>query len=257
MLNAWRLAAGRFAMAAAVCVAGATWAVQAHASEEVEKKAEELLKAMTTHLAGLETFAARATVAEDRIMSTGLKLTFHRDVELAVKRPDRFVAKRRGMVVDQAFVYDGKRLHGLAGRAGIYVSIDAPATIDETLDFAVDQLGLHAPGADLIYNDAYGGLMEDVESGNFVGTGPLNGVQCHQLVFRGAEVDWHIWIRAEGDPLPCKYVVTSKWLAAAPMFAMTFHEWKTATDHAPGTFEFKAPADAKQVSPEDARFTDR
>jgi hypothetical protein len=60
-------------------------------------------------------------------------------------------------------------------------------------------------------------------------------------------VDWQLWINAEGDPLPMKYIITTKWLTGAPQYAVRFHDWNTAPKIKPGQFDFKVPEGAKKL----------
>ncbi len=215
--------------------------------QAVEPKAETLFKQTADYLGKLAAFTLQATVVEERMLNTGLKLMFHRDVALAINRPNRFHASRNGAIVEQDIVYDGKQLGVHGKRAGVYATADAPATIDETLTFAVDALGAHLPGADLLYTDIYSGLMEDVESGHYVGLVPVNRANCHHLVFRSAEVDWQIWVKDGDEPLPCKYVVTSKWTTGAPEFIVTFNQWNIAPEFTADEFRLQVPKDAERV----------
>jgi hypothetical protein len=74
----------------------------------------------------------------------------------------------------------------------------------------------------------------------------VNGVECHHLAFRNADVDWQLWVRTGPKPVPCKYVVTSKAMAAAPQYRILFHNFNVDND-APASFAFSAPAGAKSV----------
>lgn len=60
-------------------------------------------------------------------------------------------------------------------------------------------------------------------------------------------MDWQLWINAEGDPLPMKYIITTKWMTGAPQYAVRFRDWNTAPKIKSGQFDFKVPKGAKKL----------
>jgi hypothetical protein len=129
----------------------------------------------------------------------------------------------------------------------VYATAEAPPTIEQMLDFARESLGLFAPGGDLVYENAYDVLMEDVVSGFYVGQSVVGGVKCHHLAYRGNEVDWQIWVEDGDKPLPKKFIVTSKWMTGAPQFAVHVESWNLDPKFDDDTFAFTPPANARKV----------
>jgi hypothetical protein len=93
----------------------------------------------------------------------------------------------------------------------------------------------------------YSLLSETVVSSAHMGMAYVNGVECHYLAFRAPHVDWQLWVKAEGDPLPMKYVITTKWMTAAPQYSVRFREWNTDPKIEAGQFDFKVPQGAKRL----------
>ena len=143
--------------------------------------------------------------------------------------------------------YDGKTLTLFGRNAKLYAATPVPPTIDQALDYATQNLGLTAAGSDLFYTDVYGGLMADVLSGIYIGQTQINGVKCHHLAFRGAEVDWQIWIEDGPRPLPWKYVITSKWLTGAPQYTLAVRKWDMVADIPEKRFHFTAPEGVSRI----------
>ena len=67
------------------------------------------------------------------------------------------------------------------------------------------------------------------------------------------EVDRQIWIAQGSRPLPCKYVITSKLIAGYPAYTISIGDWQTGIGAADGTYVFKAPTGAKQITLEELR----
>ena len=132
-------------------------------------------------------------------------------------------------------------------KLNVYFQLESPGTTDEAIETLHHEIGLDAPGADLFLTDAYARLSEGVVSSTYWGTAYVNGVECHYLSFTEAKVDWQLWVNAEGNPLPVKYIITTKWMTGAPQYTVRFREWNTAPKIDPGRFNFKAPEGAKKL----------
>jgi hypothetical protein len=210
----------------------------------VDPKADAVLRAMTKYVAGLKQFSAQTENTLEAVTTDGQKIQSSSPASVTVSRPDKLFAERRGDIVDQAFYYDGKTLTLYNPATKHYATVAAPANIDAMLDFARTKLDVFAPGADLFDTRAYERLMQDVKSGIHLGMAVVGGQRCHQLAYRGAEVDWQLWVREGDKPLPCRYVITSKDVAGAPQFAVQIVKWDTAPKIAAGRFTFVPPPGA-------------
>jgi hypothetical protein len=86
------------------------------------------------------------------------------------------------------------------------------------------------PGADLLLTNSFARLMDGVIEAKHIGTGIVDGQRCEHLAFRNDDTDWQLWVRTGPQPLPCKYVITSKTMAAAPQYSVRFRNWNTRAD---------------------------
>jgi hypothetical protein len=80
--------------------------------------------------------------------------------------------------------YDGKSLSLYCKTANTYGTAPAPPTIDLMLDLARNKYGIEAPGADLVYQDAYAVLTEDAKVGEYIGVEDVDGIPTHHLAFQ-------------------------------------------------------------------------
>jgi hypothetical protein len=115
------------------------------------------------------------------------------------------------------------------------------------LDFARTRLDIVAPVSDLLYKNAYNILMDGVTEGFVVGKAVIEGVRCDHLAFRAPDVDWQIWIQEGAQPLPRKFVITTRDLPNAPQFSVTVTRWNLRPTFGAQTFACTSPAGAKQV----------
>ena len=152
------LSAGRVRACAALAFACVPWIVSAQPAG-VEAKADGVLRAMTTYMAGLKQFSAQTENSLEAVTADGQKIQFVAPASVTVARPDKLRADRRGDIVDQSFFYDGKSLTLYNPGSKVYATVPAPGTIDAMLDFARTKLDVIAPGADLIDTRAFEQLI--------------------------------------------------------------------------------------------------
>ena len=115
------------------------------------------------------------------------------------------------------------------------------------LDFAREKLDIIAPAAELLYKNAAEKMLKEASSGFVVGQSIVGSVKCTHLAFRGAEVDWQIWIEDGSRPLPRKFMLTSKKVAGAPQFTVLIRSWDVAPKFTNQEFIFTAPKGAKKI----------
>ena len=83
-------------------------------------------------------------------------------------------------------------------------------------------------------------------TGAYVGTHLVLGQPHHHLVFEQDELDWQIWIAAEGEPLPSKIVMTFKLQAGGPQFTGLMR-WDTKPKLDDDEFAFAPPKGSQQI----------
>jgi len=220
---------------------------QAQAAAGIDPEADKILRSMSDFIGNLSAFSAKADIDTEIIDLEGQKLQFSSSAEIVLKRPNNLYFSRKGAIAYIDLIFDG-RLMTLYGRyLNVYFQKDSPATADAVIDYLHNVIGVDAPGADLMLTNVYSVLSEEVVSSAHMGTAYVNGVECHYLTFREPHVDWQLWVKAEGDPLPMKYVITTKWMTGAPQYTVRFRDWDTAPKIEAGQFDFKVPQGAKKL----------
>jgi hypothetical protein len=226
----------------------AGWPQPAHTQPAgMEPQAEKLLRRMSDYLASRQQFSLKAESTLEAVLTSGQKIQFNSPATLEVSRPNKLRAHRKGDIVNQEFFYDGKTLTLYNPRENLYATTAAPPTIDEMLDFAREKLDVIAPASELLYKNAAEKMLKESSSGFMVGQSVVGGVKCTHLAFRGAEVDWQIWIEDGAKPLPRKFVLTSKKVAGEPQFAVLVRSWDLTPKLTDQMFTFVPPKGAKKI----------
>lgn len=217
-------------------------------AENTSPDADKILQSMSSYLGGVKAFSVSADVDFEIIGLDGQKLQLSSLVSLVMERPTKFHVARKGLIADAEFVFDGETLTMYGKNINAFAQIKVvPGSIDNAILTYELMTGLPAPGADLMFADPYAVLSSGVESSAYVGITYVNGVECHHLAFREAEVDWQLWVKTGDDPLPMKYVISSKWVTGAPQYEIRLRDWNTSPTIKDGQFAFTAPEGAKNL----------
>jgi hypothetical protein len=206
----------------------------------------QVLKAMSTYMAGQKTLSITFDSAVEVITPDLEKIQFTSSGTLLIARPNQVYATRTGGYSDVQFFFDGKALTAYGKHKNIYAQLDAPGTVDQLID-KLRERGFVPPGADLLLADVYGALSGDVISAKHIGHGVVEGVECDHLAFRDQETDWQLWVETGDKPMPRKYVITSKAIGGAPQYTLVVRDWKADVPAEAATFAFTPPAGAQKI----------
>ncbi|MGB5310375.1 MAG: DUF2092 domain-containing protein [Arenicellales bacterium] len=242
-----KTAAAFMATAAMVAAIAVPSAVHAETATGVDPAASQMLKSMTDYLGSLQQFSVHTENTLEDLLDSGQRVDIDVSANVIISRPNKLRAERKG-VVSQTFYYDGKNLTLHDPDVNVYATEPAPGTIEETLDFARESLGLLVPVADLVYRNNYALLMQDVTSAAVLDKTVINGTVCNHLAFHRPDVDFQVWVREGEQPLPCKYVVTDTSTPALISVSTVMSEWNVAPAATDDSFKFVPPEGAMTIT---------
>lgn len=222
-------------------------AASALAAEGLNPDADEILRSMSKFLAGTQAFSVTADVSFEFMTVDAQKLQLNSRATVLMERPSRFHATRQGRFADTELFFDGSQVTIYGKTLKAYVQQDLTGSIDDAIRALEAATGLAMPGADLMFSDPYAVLTAGVTSSGYHGLATVGGVKAHHLAFRTPIVDWQIWVQDGDQPLPLKYVVTTKRLAGAPQYSVELSQWNLKPAVAAGRFKFTPPAGAERL----------
>jgi hypothetical protein len=231
------------ALLGTVLIMGVSFGSQASAQNG---DAEKLLKRMADYVAGQKNLAVTFDSDIEVITNNLQKIQFTSSGQVQLSRPDKLRATRTGGYRDVEIVFDGKMLTVNNKDGKDYAQIEATGTAEELIDTLRDKYGVVAPGADLLLPHVFDVMMADVVDAAVIGSGVIDGVECDHLAFRNVDTDWQIWIESGANPIPRKYVITSKGTSQAPQYTLRIKDWKT--DVAADAFAFKPDPSFKKIA---------
>lgn len=212
-----------------------------------DARAEEVVRAMADALRKAGTFSLRTETWSDEESADGLLLALPAEARLTVRRPDGFYVERTSEKGVRRCWYDGASFTILEVAKNLYARIEAPKTIEETVDMLAERYGAVMPLADLLAEDpaeSYGKVADRVE---YMGTQTVRGVPCHHISYEAPWLRWQLWIAAEGDPLPRRVQITYPDEPGEPRFLAYLDDWKLGAAVEASTFAFTAPEGARAI----------
>jgi hypothetical protein len=216
-------------------------------AEVLDPDADKVLRSMSSYLGGTKAFSVNADIDNEIVTQDGRKLQLSSCATIVLERPAKFHVQRKGVIADAEFIFDGKTLTLHGKKSNVYAQVKVSGTIDDAIRAYELETGIPAPGADLLFSDPYAVLSSGVKSSAYLGMAYVNGVKCHHLAFRESKVDWQLWVKAGDAPVPIKYVITSKWLTAAPQYQVRLRDWNIKPRIKAGQFTFSAPKGARRL----------
>ena len=243
---------GSMILIVAVIATGAL-AQEAPSVPFMDPKVEEVLREMEQALTGASAFAFTAEVTLDELHLSGIKIQRAGRRSMAVRRPDRIVSDVESDFGSRSAWYDGKSISVLDKAHHTYAVLDIPTSstsssgIDAALDFVADEYDIVLPLADFIRTDVHESLFTGAAFGLYVGLTRVDGITCHQVALANDFIEWQLWIDAEGDPLPVKFVITYADEPGEPQFVARFLSWNLAPELPDEAFQFSPPEGARQI----------
>jgi hypothetical protein len=217
-------------------------------AKAIDADADKMLHQMADYLAGLRSFKVDSQSIDEGVTTTGRKIQVAAESVISLTRPNKLRSDRVGAENGLEYFYDGKSMTLYCKFNNTYSTAPAPATIDEAIDATRKQYKVDAAGADLLFSNPYDILTEQVKTGQFIGRETVGGVAANHLAFEGDEVDWQIWIQDGPQPLPLRFVITTKTMKEQPQFTVQFSNWEPQAKIDDATFQFQPPPGAKAVA---------
>ena len=222
-------------------------AVSAISANGIAPDADKILQSMSSYLGGTKTLSMNADIDFEFITTEGQKLQLSAVASIVMERPKKLHITRKGALANTEFFFDGEVLTMLGRNLNVYTQTPVSGTIEDAIVAYELETGIPAPGADLMFTDSYKVLSDGVQTGEYLGTAYVGGVECHHLAFRKENVDWQLWVKTGDQPLPMKYIITTKWVTGAPQYELRLRDWITSPKISASEFKFSAPEGAKKV----------
>ena len=223
--------------------------------EEQATEAEDLrdpealaeLKRATDFLVAQPRFQFKARIFYDVVQEDGRRLQFEKSGEIFLQRPNQLYAEtRRDDGRWRKLWYQDKTLSIADLSKSLHTQIEAPPTIDGTLDLLEALIKEPQALADLLYSDL-NHLDEQAIEADLVGDSIVDGQPCVHLSFRGETVDWQLWVEQGETPYFRKVAVSYREVPGIPQYVALVNDWKTPERFSDDLFKFVVPKGSEWI----------
>jgi hypothetical protein len=205
------------------------------------------LKRASDFLVAQPRFQFKARIFYDVIQEDGRRLQFEKSGEIFLQRPNQlYVESHRDDGRWRKLWYQDKTLSIADLSKSLHTQIEAPPTIDGTLDLLEELIKEPQALADLLYSDL-SHLDEQAIEADLVGDSIVNGQPCVHLSFRGETVDWELWIEQGETPFFRKVAVSYREVPGIPQYVALVDGWETPERFSDDLFKFVVPKDSEWI----------
>lgn len=204
--------------------------------------ARVLLMQMADFLSTAKQFSFDMKAGYDVVQNHGQKIEFGDSRKITLIRPDRMrVDTERSDGEKSIALFDGQEITVVSPGQKVYAKAGKPGSVDDAIRFLVADLGLQLPLAMMYLTSLPVDLNARVRSVAFVERTAITDVPCAHLAVRSGDVDFQVWIQAQGDPLPRRVVITYKKEPGQPQFRADLSGWDLSANPSEGFFSFSPP----------------
>jgi hypothetical protein len=234
-----------------VLIAGATLALMpapADAGHHLDAAALKVLRTMSDKIKSAEELTVSANRQMSPLLLENENQIGNAKIEAVVARPDRVKVSVRSWT-DERLIYLSRRGSAIWDkRTDFYARFPGKATIDASLDAAIDQFGVFVPMQDLLSGDPYDGFTEGLTSLKHAGveSAGLFGPRCDRITGTKEGLQFDLWV-SQADGLPSKMVITATALEGTGHLQIRSIRWNLNPELHPGTFTFAPPEGSTEI----------
>jgi hypothetical protein len=213
-----------------------------------DRQAMAILKRMADFLSQTQRFSVTVDTGFDVVQASGEKIEFGEIRKIVVSRPDHAridITKRDGDT--GGFIFDGKDIAVFNTREKVYATVARAGTLDEAIDYFINNLDMRLPLAELLSSHLAETLHDKVRAASYVERTNIAGVPCDHIALRGAQADLQLWMAQGNQPLPQRLVITYKEAVGQPPFWAQFSDWNLAPDLPDSLFVFTPQEGAAKI----------
>ncbi|MDM0028218.1 DUF2092 domain-containing protein [Variovorax saccharolyticus] len=215
---------------------------------QLEARAMDLLRAMSTSLTSAKSLAFTAVTTYESPSSVGPALAYGTTSEVLLQRPDRLRVVTLGDGPASEFYYDGKTITAFAPAENLVAVAPAPSTIDAMLKQAFDNAAIYFPFADIVGADPFQALTEGLGKAFYIGQSKVvGGTTTDMVAIASDQVFIQIWIGAD-DKLPRKMRAVFRGDPLQLRHQVELSNWKLDPVIAAEAFAAMNAANAKKIA---------
>ena len=211
------------------------------------------LQAMSDRLASADQISVSGIRRLDSQLIENKSVIGYAKVDMLVDRPDRVKVAVRGAANQRDYYLskDGSVIYESA--SGHYARFPGNSTIEQALDAAAQEFGIHIPAQDFLSANPYKSLASNTDTITHAGVESIDGIACDRVKGSREDLSWNMWI-AKSDKLPRRFTITIPGMSGSDQYRVDFHKWNLNPGLSANDFTFtpkKTDSEIEFYTPEE------
>jgi len=216
--------------------------------DDIDSDALDILKRMADTLAQAKGFTVTIRSNYDAVQDTGEKIEFGERRMVTLSRPSALKVEAQDSAGKKTIVtYDGKAIVVYTPADNVYGMVEKAGSVDNAVHYLVRDLQVRLPLALLLVTTLPDELDQRLVALDYVERDTLTPVPTDHLAGQTDEVDFQVWIPAEGTPLPQRITITYKNDDGEPQFRADLTDWVLNPDVSAAQLAFRPPDGAERI----------
>ncbi len=221
---------------------------QAAQDDPIDDAAMDILERMANTLAEARGFSVTIRANYDAVQDTGEKIEFGERRTVMLSRPGALrVDSQESDGKRTQVTFDGTAITVFDPAENAYARIEQAGSVDDAVHHMVQDLQVRLPLALLLVSSLPQELQERLQALDYVERDTLAPVPADHLAGQTEDVDFQVWIAAEGPPLPHRITITYKTEDGEPQYRADLTDWKLNPDVSAAQLAFSPPDGAERI----------
>ncbi|OYD80428.1 DUF2092 domain-containing protein [Azospirillum brasilense] len=214
----------------------------------IDQHTMDILKRMADTLAQAKGFSVTIRSNYDVVQDTGEKIEFGERRTVTLNRPDALrVESQQSDGTRRQVTFDGKALTVFDPGQNVYGQLDRPGSVDDAVRYLVQNLQVRLPLALLLVTTLPMELDQRIQALDYVERDTLPPVPTDHVAGQTEEVDFQVWVAAEGPPLPQRITITYKNDEGEPQYRADLTDWVLNPDLSAAQLAFQPPEGTQRI----------
>lgn len=216
--------------------------------DPVDPQAMGILMRMARTLAEAKGFSVTIRSDYDVVQESGEKIEFGERRTVTLNRPDGLRVELQQSDDSKALVtFDGKAITVFHPGQNVYGQVEKAGSVDDALRYLSQDLQVRLPLALLLVTTLPEELDQRLQTLDYVERDTLTPVPTDHLAAQTEDVDFQVWVAAEGTPLPQRVTITYKNDEGEPQFRADFTGWALDPQIPAAQLAFTPPQGAERI----------
>ena len=212
---------------------------------KIDAASERVLTEACSYLRRATRFSFDADIEYEDILLDGTVVTYHRQYDMAVERPDKLRVDVTDDKGARSFIVNAEGIVVYRPESNVYATLQADGPLDARIAKA-EELGLVLPLSDVVHSKPCSDLVATMHSATYAGRHFLDGGFVHHLLIETDFTDVQLWIDDDETPEIARLVIQYRELPGQPRFSARLDNWDIDAGQL-DPFSFTPPPGASRV----------